>query len=179
MQSSTLILNQPQSAKPWYAHRWPWLLMVGPVAVILAGILTTWIAFSTPDALVVDDYYKQGKAINMDLRRDRVAASLKLQLNMRYDAGAGKLNGTIDSLDQSQTERIFIKLVHSTQPAKDIQLATYVDRQGNFSVALPMLEIANWQVMVENERRDWRLHGTWRWPQQREIDIKAATTSAE
>lgn len=179
MQSSISILNQRRSVKPWYAHRWPWLLMVGPVAVILAGILTTWIAFSTPDALVVDDYYKQGKAINMDLRRDRVAASLKLQLNMHYDASAGTLNGNLDSLDQSQTERIFIKLVHSTQPAKDIQLATHVDRQGNFSVALPILEIANWQVLVENERRDWRLHGAWRWPQQREIDIKAATASAE
>lgn len=179
MQSSTSILNQPQSAKPWYAHRWPWLLLLGPVTVILAGIHTTWIAFSTPDALVVDDYYKQGKAINMDLRRDRVAVSLKLQLNMHYDADAGKLNGTIDSLDQSQTERIFIKLIHSTQPAKDIQLAAHVDRQGNFSVALPMLEIANWQVLVENERRDWRLHGAWRWPQQREIDITADTASAE
>lgn len=173
MQSSTPALDQPQSQRPWYAHRWPWLLLLGPAAVILAGIHTTWIAFSTPNALVVDDYYKQGKAINMDLRRDRVAASLGLRLDMRYDASDGKLNGAIGSVDQSQTERILIKLVHSTQPAKDIQLAAHVDRQGNFSVALPMLEIANWQVLVENERRDWRLHGAWRWPQQQKIVIQA------
>lgn len=178
MQGNTPILNQPQSAKPWYAHRWPWLLLLGPAVVILAGIHTAWIAFSAQDALVVDDYYKQGKAINLDLRRDRVAAGLKLQLGMHYDASEGRLNGTIAGVDSSQTERIFIKLIHSTQPAKDIRLAAYVDQKGNFSAALPMLEIANWKVLVENERRDWRLNGTWRWPQQKNIDIKADASLA-
>ena len=47
---------------PWYQHRWPWLLMAGPFIVIIAGFITMWISFSGADALVVDDYYKQGKA---------------------------------------------------------------------------------------------------------------------
>jgi len=64
---------------PWYKHRWPWLLMLGPFVVLVAGFVTMWISFSGADALVVDDYYKQGKAINQDLRRDRVASTLGLQ----------------------------------------------------------------------------------------------------
>eukprot|EP01036_Dinobryon_divergens_P015550 gene15550-21074_t len=49
----------PTRSAPWYRHRWPWLLMAGPVAVIIAGLVTAWVAFTGADALVVDDYYKQ------------------------------------------------------------------------------------------------------------------------
>mgnify|MGYP000916835605 FL=1 len=52
----------PESApaKPWYREPWPWLLMSGPGLVVIAGVVTAWIAFSGADGLVADDYYKQG-----------------------------------------------------------------------------------------------------------------------
>jgi len=36
-----------------------------------------------------------------------------------------------------------------------------------------MLERTHWQVLVENEKREWRLSGNWKWPQQKAIDIIA------
>lgn len=173
MQSYATNPSQPKTARPWYAHRWPWLLMLGPAAVVVAGIHTTWLAFSKQDALVVDDYYKQGKAINQDLRRDRVAASLKLEMAMRYDAAAGKLLGSISSLGQPLTGKMIVTLAHSTQPGKDIRLEVQPDAQGRFEADLPMLEIAHWQVQVESERRDWRLHQRWAWPQDNSIELSA------
>ena len=56
-------------AKPWYREPWPWLLMAGPVAVVLAGIATTVLAVTTFDGLVADDYYKQGLGINRVIAR--------------------------------------------------------------------------------------------------------------
>ncbi|MFD2271608.1 hypothetical protein ACFS07_11740 [Undibacterium arcticum] len=44
---------------------------------------------------------------------------------------------------------------------------------------MPMLERARWQVLVESERRDWRLIGIWKWPQQQTIDIKADLPPAD
>ncbi|HSC95836.1 MAG TPA: FixH family protein, partial [Burkholderiales bacterium] len=43
--------------KPWYRERWPWLLMAGPAAVLVAGAATIWIAFASADGLVAEDYY--------------------------------------------------------------------------------------------------------------------------
>jgi hypothetical protein len=158
---------------PWYSHPWPWLLMLGPLLVVLAGAYTIWLSFARQDALVVDDYYKQGKAINLDLGRDRVAAGLKMRFGMRYDAANGVLSGTIFSLGQPAKGGVVINLVHSTQPEKDIRLQVQPDMNGRFSVALNLLDIARWQVLVEGERRDWRLLGTWAWPQQQEIELSA------
>ena len=157
-------------ADPWYKHRWPWLLMAGPVAVLIAGFITMWISFSGADALVVDDYYKQGKAINQDLRRDRVAAKLGLSLSIRYDAASGALIGQLHGA--SSAEPLSLQLVHPTVPEKDIRLIATPDRSGVFSIALPLLERAHWQVQIEDAARSWRLHGEWAWPQQKSKDIQ-------
>ncbi|WP_233575766.1 FixH family protein [Noviherbaspirillum saxi] len=163
-------------ARPWYTHRWPWLLMLGPALVVIAGIHTTWIAFTRQDALVVDDYYKEGKAINQDLRRDRIASDMGLHASLRYDAAAGKLSGSVLGLGESASGRLSIKLVHSTQPEKDISLLVQPDGGGTFEASLAMLDMARWQVLIESEQRDWRLHQTWNWPQQRSIQIAAETS---
>ena len=50
--------------QPWYKERWPWILMAGPGLVIVAGVITVWLAVVSNDGLVTDDYYKQGLAVN-------------------------------------------------------------------------------------------------------------------
>jgi hypothetical protein len=158
------------SAEPWWKQRWPWLLMLGPAIVAVAGIYTGWLAVSRPDALVVGDYYKQGKAINQDLRRDEVAAALGLAVALGYDATAGVLTGRINS---KASGPLMLHLSHATLPEKDIRLVLKPDADGSFRAALPMLERSRWIVLMEGERRDWRLAGTWSWPAQHGVLLHA------
>ena len=65
----------PTAPTPWYREPWPWILMAGPVAAVVAGAITLWIAVTHQDALVADDYYKQGLAINRTLDRQTAAAT--------------------------------------------------------------------------------------------------------
>jgi len=158
---------------PWYTHRWPWLLMMGPAFVAIAGIATCYVAFTGQDALVVGDYYKQGKAINQDLRRDRAAAALGLSAKFSYDASQGMLRGHVGSHKPLADETLSIRLQHATQPERDMVLLARPDANGDFSVALPMLERSRWQVLVEGKQRDWRLEGSWQWPAERDVSIRA------
>ena len=161
------------NAAPWYTHRWPWLLMLGPAVVAVAGIATSYVAFTSQDALVVGDYYKQGKAINQDLRRDRAAAALGLSIELRYDAAEGLLRGHVGSARPLADDALSVRLQHATQPARDMVLMARPDAAGDFSLALPMLERSRWQVLVEGKRRDWRLEGAWQWPAERGVSIRA------
>ena len=158
-----------KQVEPWYKHRWPWLLMSCPFIVLVAGFATMWISFSGADALVVDDYYKQGKAINQDLRRDRVAATLGLEFSLRYEPASGNLIGAMKGLTNQLP--LTLLLVHPTVPQKDKRMVVTPDSQGNFSLSLPLLERAHWQVQMEDAARSWRLQGDWSWPQQNKIDI--------
>jgi uncharacterized protein len=176
MSNTVPILNGASSAPPWYRQRWPWLLMLGPAIVVVAGIHTMWLAFSQQDALVAGDYYKQGMAINQDLRRDRVAASRKMAADLRYDAVSGKLVGTVRSMGQPYQGSVRISLFHSTLPDKDIHLQVPVDAHGRFAVALPLLDRARWQAQIEGERLDWRLNAVWKWPEQQAAVFTATGT---
>ncbi|MES2150961.1 MAG: FixH family protein [Pseudomonadota bacterium] len=164
----------PRAApRPWYTHRWPWLLMLGPALVIVAGSYAGWLAYSGQDAMVVDDYYRQGKAINQDLRRDRVASTLRLSLALRYDPARGVLAGSMQADKRAFTTPLRIYLAHATQPQKDIQVEVRPDAGGNFEVPLALLERGRWQVVVEGAQRDWRLAHSWQWPQQLTLAIVA------
>lgn len=154
------------SVVPWYRHRWPWLLMIGPAAVVVAGVHTTWIAFTHQDALVTGDYYKQGKAINQDLSRARAAVAQGLAFDLRFEPAAGKLSGAITSHGAALSTPLILKLHHSTLPEKDIEFIVQTDASGHFVADLPMLDMARWTVTVENAQRDWRLGGRWMWPQE-------------
>lgn len=144
---------------PWYRHRWPWFIMLGPVAVMLATLVTVLLAVRQPDAMVVDDYYKQGKAINQDLRRDRMATALRLQLEARYTGG--RLTGRLESFGRPMTAPFRIHLAHPTQPAKDLVLDAFPDGQGDFVLRSAGLEMTHWQVVVEDQGRQWRLARSW------------------
>jgi hypothetical protein len=67
---------------PWHRQRWPWLLMLGPGIVVLAGFATLWIALRSDDGLVADDYYKRGLAVNQTLDRSVRGADLGLSATL-------------------------------------------------------------------------------------------------
>ena len=166
-------LTKQTEVQPWYRHRWPWFIMLGPFLAIVAGSYTGYLAFKHEDPLVVGDYYKRGKAINQDLSRDRAANALKLTATLHYDVAGAVLGGTISSHGQPYRQALMLHLAHATLPEKDIKLALKPDADGAFSAPLPMLERTRWQVNIENDKGDWRLDGTWLWPAQREIEILA------
>ncbi|MYM22868.1 cytochrome oxidase assembly protein [Duganella sp. FT135W] len=159
-------LNMPIT--PWWKQRWPWLLMAGPAIVIVASTYAGYLAVSAPDALAVGDYYKQGKAINQDLRRDHVASQLGLSVALGYDAITGTLSGRINRKDSGP---LLLHLSHATLPEKDIKLVLVPDENGAFSARLPLLERSRWIVLVEGQKREWRLAGSWIYPAQRGVAL--------
>jgi hypothetical protein len=61
----------PPPAPPWWKHGHLWLVIAGPVAVVVAGLTTVWIAVRSPDPVVAEDYYRRGMEINQTLARDK------------------------------------------------------------------------------------------------------------
>ena len=52
------------NARRWYREPWPWLLMAGPLVVVLASLASAWLAVRSDDGVVAGDYYKRGLEIN-------------------------------------------------------------------------------------------------------------------
>ena len=62
----------------WYQEPWVWFILGIILVTVVWGTYRVFFAFQHADQVVVDDYYKVGKAINQDLSRDKLAAELKI-----------------------------------------------------------------------------------------------------
>ncbi|MFZ1910379.1 MAG: FixH family protein, partial [Burkholderiales bacterium] len=78
-----------EKGKPWYREPWPWLLIAGPAAVVVASFYTLYLAIVSADGLVDGDYYKDGLAINRVLAREDAAE--RLDMAARIDPEGGRL----------------------------------------------------------------------------------------
>ena len=59
-------MNEQSIPSAWWQHGYVWMIIAGPVAVILASIVTVYLALRTPDP-AIDDYYRKGIEINKTL----------------------------------------------------------------------------------------------------------------
>lgn len=146
----------------WYREPWVWLLISLPMTAVIAGMVTLYLAVSTSDGLVVDDYYKRGKAINVDLARDAAAARHELradiELDMRNNHVQLLLQGNIERLPETLT----LSLLHPTQAGYDQVLPLQHAGDGVYSGAIDEVGRGNWYLQLETV--EWRLSGSMRMP---------------
>ena len=64
---STVSSSATPAAAPWWTFGHVWLVLAGPLVVIVAGFITLWLAMSRPDPVVAEDYYQRGIDINKTL----------------------------------------------------------------------------------------------------------------
>lgn len=145
--------------EPWYRQRWPWLLMAGPAIVVVAGFVTLGLAIQSSDGLVADDYYKQGKAINMTLTRDAVAQErgYRGQMAMSKDGHVSlKFAAGVPTADTLR-----LTLHHPTRAGFDREILLTRAADGNYIAAMPPIDASRWSLTLDDESRAWRLTGDW------------------
>ena len=89
----------PRERKPWYVQPWVWLLIALPATAVIGSMVSLYLAITTSDGLVVDDYYTRGKAINRDLARDRAAQTHRLEARFDIDMAGNRVALTLKAHD--------------------------------------------------------------------------------
>lgn len=148
------------TTNPWYREPWPWLLMAGPAIVVVAGFVTLGMAIQSSDGLVADDYYKQGKAINMTLTRDAAAKSLGYRAQLAMTADGQLTLKFAEAAPTSQTLRL--TLHHPTRAGFDRQVLLAHSADGSYRAAMPAIDASRWSMTLEDEPSTWRLTGDWK-----------------
>jgi hypothetical protein len=138
--------------KPWYREPWPWLLISGPAAVIVAGAATTWIAFASSDGLVAEDYYRQGLAINKVLAREEAARRLGVSAEVAFERDIVRVR-----LQGQNPEALFVHLAHATRAGFDQRLRLVPVAAGVYEASLPEMPAGRWRVVVEDPKATWRV----------------------
>lgn len=144
-------------ARPWYRERWTWFLMAGPAIVVVAGFVTLWLAISSFDGLVADDYYKRGLAINRMLERAERAVALNLvaEVDVLPDGNARVVLTSSGTPLPVVPSMVRLTLIHPTRAGADRRVELQRGPDGIYRGQAGTLPAGRWRVGVETD--EWRL----------------------
>jgi hypothetical protein len=146
------------ATRPWYREPWPWILAAGPFIVVVAAFYTAWLAVKSNDGLVTEDYYRKGLAANQTIARSEQAAKMGLVAGVR-------IAGDVLSVRLQAGDKTFVMpptlaltISHPTRAGLD-QSRLLVRNGELFSGEVRLPAAGHWLVLLEDERKTWRLMG--------------------
>ncbi len=153
---------------PWYKEPWAWFVFILPLSAVIAGITTVIIANTNPDTLVIGDYYKKGKAINLELSKIKQAQKLGIKFAL-------KLSDNELVIKPTGIEKKFpllnVNFYHPTQQEKDFYFAMTADAAGNFRHIVEHKVNGKWRITITPFEDNWKIQNTITLPQSEFIDI--------
>ena len=153
------------AANPWWKEPWPWILMAGPATVVVASAVTIYLAVTTSDGLVVDDYYKRGLAINQVLARSERARAAGLRARLALDVETGAVVVQLDGALRAPA-MLRLALTHPTRAGRDREITMMHGPDGSFVGRIDGAASGRWLAVLEDGARDWRLRGELTLPRQ-------------
>ena len=164
-------MNSPSLTKEpvtyWYREPWPWFI-IGVIMITFAwGSVQLFVAFTNADEVVVDDYYKVGKAINQDLSRDRRAREMGIGATVTIERNTlqAELSGQIENWPQQLRLRL-IPVARNIEPQTIPMLQTAASEnayrgqlsqipEGRYYLQLETLDVL---VPEQGYASGWRLN---------------------
>lgn len=141
---------------PWYRQGWPWALIALPASAVIGGIVTIIVAINSPNALVVDDYYKEGLAINQEKDRVRHAGDLQLTALVRGNDN-GSIAVTLDARQPVNDKSLVLEIIHITRADFDRTLILQRNADGSYGAPLAPLQSGTWYLKLHNADNDWEV----------------------
>jgi len=146
---------QENDVLPWYKQMWPWFLITLPASAVVGGIATVIIAVNSPNALVVDDYYKAGLAINQHKQRFSTASEMQLTGLLRSDAAT--VSVALTATEPLTEKTLVLQVIHATRSELDRTVLLQRDTTGNYRAPLPALPAGTWYLTLQNQEQTWEI----------------------
>lgn len=162
-----------ESVVPWYREPWPWLLMSGPAIVVVAGFVTAWLAVVHEDALVADDYYKQGLAINRTLAKQEAAARFGIVADLQFSDNGNAIRAMVTGGAATPTS-LALRLAHATRADLDQSIVLERVEGGWYEAKLHPIDAGAWTLLLEDPANGWRVTGSWHPAAQRAVRLEPA-----
>lgn len=110
--------NQTHDIGPWYKQPWLWLVLAPLIAVVIYASTFMYLAVSTSDGIVRDDYYKVARGTNVDTTRTQRAAELGIRGDILIDSLTGDIRLTLKA-KEVLSDRLLLDLVHPSHQKYD------------------------------------------------------------
>ena len=151
-------VNSKPRLPRWYREPLVWMVIAIPFSAVIMGAVTLFLAISTYDGMVSDDYYEQGLRINRLMERDALAEHSGLSAVVSMGATGGVIEVGLDGDARFEApEVVNLRLFHATRPGLDLHIALRRIAAGRYLAGRPDLALGRWYLQLDAD--GWRLKG--------------------
>lgn len=144
--------------KPWFKHPLVWMMIAIPFSAVIMGVIMIYLAVTTDDGLVADDYYKQGLAINEVISRDIKATELGLNAIIELDSTTQAIKVQFDKGSlESYPDTLLLSLRYATRAKSDVSV-TLNHGIGDQYIGVVGKAISQGVWYFEISDQDWKLN---------------------
>lgn len=133
--------------------------MAGPAIVVVASFVTLYLAVKHADALVVDNYYQEGLAINRVLAHDRLALQRGYRADVMLNRDRTLLRVRLTGAELPTALRVHF--IHPTKGGLDEIVIAREIQPGLYEGKMTLAATRRWDVDLEDSAQTWRLTGDW------------------
>lgn len=152
-----------QDTTPWYKQFWPWFLLGIPLITIFYCAIMIYLAITTENSLVSDNYYKDGLAINQRLSMDQKAKELGLKAELTFSDN-GRVALTLTGDLTTPPSYLTLKLLHPTLDGQDVEVKLLPEPGNKYSALLAAPLQGRRYIDISSHDLQWRLKGEGSFP---------------
>jgi hypothetical protein len=127
------------------------------------------LAFTGKDSMVIDDYYKEGRVINLKIKKLQQAKILNI--STKTQVFADYVEVTFISGEPENGEALILDFYHSTQKFKDFSVTVLRDANGVYRAPLTNDMLGKWQLSLHPFNKDWKIQKVVSLPQTNPFDL--------
>jgi hypothetical protein len=161
---------QSDNPKVWYKQFWPWFLIVVPLTSMVLSLTMLNLAFTGEDSMVIDDYYKEGRAINLKIQK--LDQAKILNISTKTQVFTDYVEVTFISGEPENREALILDFFHSTQKFKDFSVTLLRDANGVYRAPLTGDVLGKWQLSLHPFNEYWKIQKVVYLPQTKSFDLK-------
>ena len=156
-------MNNYQDIIPWFKQPLVWMLIAIPLSAVVMGVIMFYLAVTTDDGLVAEDYYKKGLTINRQLKKEEVAKQLELSAIVDVDANSGFIRVIFNNGQMGEyPSQIQFALKHATKEQLDQSIVLQKGIENNYVGSIANgVQQGVWYIELTNaldqQAVQWRL----------------------
>jgi hypothetical protein len=127
-------------------------------------------AFNSEDSMVIDDYYKEGRSINLKIQKLEHAKTLNI--STKTQVFADYVEVTFVSGAPKNGEALTLDFFHSTQKFKDFSITLLRDANGIYRAPLTVDVLGKWKLSLHPFDENWKIQKFVSLPQSNSFDLK-------
>ena len=120
--------------------------------------------------MVIDDYYKEGRGINLQIQKLQQAKTL--DISTKTQVFADFVEVTFISGSPKDGEALNLDFFHSTQKFKDFSVTLLRDANGVYRAPLSNDVSGKWQLSLHPFDESWKIQKVIALPQTNAFDLK-------